>query len=195
MGTSIQYDLGYIQAAIEELQPYLLSDELYWSLSGHASPGDKAYPKLTLGGLLLALARSRARADSPKITGKADRLENRLETIRSQWQVAWDEKASWEFRSRLRQWGNYLNEVQRDPQEHAVYYPYEVSARVILELLKQQTEKLADSDVETLIKLDQRLRAQFITGSFMWDDDLSGGFPKDEFWFLWGRLTLPNNYY
>ncbi len=190
METSIRYDLSYIQAAIEELQPYLLSDKLHWSLSGYACPGEKAYPQLTLGGLLLALTRSRVRANSPKMSLKTDHLENRLETIRSQWRVAWEEKASWEFRSRLRQWGNFLNEVQHDPQDYAAYYPYEVNVRVILELLIPQTGNLADKDVEPLIKQDQRLQAQFISGSFIWDDDLSGGFPKDDFWFLWGRLTL-----
>ncbi len=190
MAASLQFDLGYIQATIEELGAYLLSDELFWSLSGHTSPEGTAYPKLTLGGVLLALARSRARADSPQITSTVDRLDNRLGAVQSRWRVAWEKKANWEFRSRLGQWGNYLDEVQRHPQEHAAYYAYEVRLRVFLALLILRTEQIAESEADLLAKLDQKLRAQFVPGAFLWEHDLRAGFPEDSFWFLWGKLAV-----
>jgi len=117
-------------------------------------------------------------------------LTRQVETLATKWRVAWEAKAVREFLSRLRQWGNYLNEVQRDPQEHAVYYRYEVRVRVIAELLRDQIGDYEGKDSDLTKKLDQRLRAQFMPGDFIWTEGLKGGFPKDGFWFLWGSITF-----
>ncbi len=190
MGKSIFFDLGYIEASIEELKSYILSDKLFWSLSGYPSPTAQPFPKLTLGGLLLALARSRSRADSLEDTGHVEMLARKIEIFSTKWRVAWEGKAAREYHSRLRQWGNFLNELQHDPQEHAVYYRYEVRLRVIVELLRSQIGDIQDQELDYLDKLDRRLRAQFVPGDFIWDAELRGGFPETEFWFLWGRLSV-----
>ena len=50
-------DLQFVKEAIPQLQEYLLSNELYWPLSG-------TLPRLTPGALLLALARLSVTAPS-----------------------------------------------------------------------------------------------------------------------------------
>ncbi|MBI4769912.1 MAG: hypothetical protein HY784_05720, partial [Chloroflexi bacterium] len=50
-------DLAVVDRMVAELESYLLSPELYWPLSGPPLPGGQGYPRLTAGGLLLALAR------------------------------------------------------------------------------------------------------------------------------------------
>ncbi len=190
MGDSVLHDLAYLEATVEELQPYLLSNDLYWTLSGYPSPSNRPFNKLTLGGMLLALTRSRSQAMSSFNSARLASLMNKLEAFSTKWRVAWEAKAGKEFRSRLRQWGNYLTELQQEPQEHAVYFPYEVRVRVILELLKMQIEDVEVAENELLHILDQRLGAQFLSGDFIWNAELSTGFPKSEFWFLWGKPTF-----
>jgi len=188
MGETSLFDFEYINAALEELQEYLVSDKLFWPLRGHAFSGSQAFSQLTLGGILLALARSRARAITPESAVKVDSLESNVDVIRDQWQAAWRDKTNWEFRSRLRQWGNYMDEIQRDLQEFGAYYNNEVRIRSVLSLLSGQTNRIDEGDMSNLNKLDQRLYAQFVPGDFIWEEGLRGGFPKKEYWFLWGNL-------
>ena len=51
---SPEYDLRYLKAGIEQLESYLLSSDVYWSIGTRAPAGETPYPQLTIGGLLLA---------------------------------------------------------------------------------------------------------------------------------------------
>ncbi len=188
IGDNENVDLGYIEAALEELETYLHSGELFGSLRGYPSPGATAFPHLTLGGLLLSLTRSRSRTLSAQNQSRLGHAERQLEMLQSKWRVAWERKANKEYRSRLRQWGNYLNDLQRDADDFADYYAHEIHLRVMLEILKQSAGEISGEDQEILNALDQRLMNRFVPGHFIWDEDLSDTFPKDRFWFLWGKL-------
>ena len=135
-------DRKYLEAALPELQTYLLSDTLFYPLT-------HPLPRLTLGGLLLAQRRLHAYEDvSP--------LDLRLDTLRSKWRVAWEQKAIQEVAIRLTLWGNYLKE-HRNNEELGDYYSHEVRLRVILGLLSAEL----GSEPDELIALDQLLRAKF----------------------------------
>lgn len=188
MASSLDHDLGYIQAALDELESYLLSNELFWSLKGFGTAGEPTYPQLTIGGLSLAFARAQTRASHLGAESQVIRFENKLEMLQSQWRLAWNEKATWEFHSRLRQWGTYLNEVKLDPSEYSSYYGYEVRWRVVLALLMPEAARVEPESLDLLTSLDDMLRSRFIPGDFIWDDDLSLGFLVDEYWYLWGNL-------
>ncbi|HEY5573072.1 MAG TPA: hypothetical protein VIK64_08690, partial [Anaerolineales bacterium] len=58
---SAEYDLGYLRAAVAALEDYLMSNELYWPIGAASPAGEPDYPRLTLGGLLLAQKRAHAR--------------------------------------------------------------------------------------------------------------------------------------
>ncbi len=168
-------DVLYLKAALEELEPYLLSTELYWPL-GHPS-----LPRLTLGNLLLTRLRLKARG----LLSTA--AEAQLEEQRYRWRVAWEKKARQEFRSRLRLWQNYLEDYSETPCAWASNYPQEVRHRAILELLQAD---MATPLPETLLlkQLDDRLHAVFIPGPFLWEADLQAVFPKETWWYLYGKL-------
>lgn len=63
---SAEYDLGYLKAGISALENYLLSNDLYWPVGASSPSGEPAYPRLTLGGLLLAQKRAHARNLTPE---------------------------------------------------------------------------------------------------------------------------------
>jgi len=161
---SCEYDLGYLQTGIGELETYLLSKKLYWPLSAASPIGEPAYPRLTLGGLLLSLKRSRASRLTPSQSAQLARIETQLEHARSRWQAAWSRKAQWEFQSRLRQWENYLNELQRDPKAHAAFFRHEVRLREIIDLLKPYMDAPNPADLKLLNELDMLLQTLQIPG-------------------------------
>ena len=189
MTKSISYDLGYIAAALETLESYLLSRDLFWPVGGRPPSGEGNYPVLTPGGVLLSLARLRARRLSPANEAQLQRYEMQLESLRERWRVAWEQKAAWDYRSRLRQWGDYLEEALREPGGQMAYYVYEVRLRVMLALLEADGLGVEAEEHRALDLLDARLTSYWVDGDFLWGEELATGFPQETFWYLWGKLS------
>lgn len=188
LAQSIEYDLGYVRAALPLLEAYLLSPDLYWSLATKPPAGSPPYPQLTLGSLLLTLARLRAHRLSPDQNAELIRLERELEHTRSRWRVAWERKSQRDFSSRLKMWRDFLEEYRVNPENHYDRYAYEVGKRVMLHLLAGEAGTLPEAELDLLRGLDQLLRAVFLPGDFIWEKDLSDGFPPDSYWYLYGQL-------
>ena len=175
--TSAEKDRAYLEAGIPELENYLLSDELFWPITARGYD----LPRLTIGGLLLAKTRLEARGE------RTEALLTRLDAFRSKWQVAWETKAGREFQSRFGLWGNYLTDYRQNPEGHADAYPHEVRNRAMLQLLKPELpEELPE--LEALSPLDSVVRTSLSPGDFIWDPALQSGFPREEYWFLYGKL-------
>ncbi len=175
-------DLAFLLTGVEQLEAYLLSDELYWPLTGPTR-----LPRLTIGGLLLAARRLRARklsgAEAAQVTG----LENRQEAIRAKWRSAWERKCRREVRARLDLWRNYLTDTRQSPAALAQDFPFQVQWRVILHLLSKELAAPAP-EAEALAALDAMLKEFWLPGDFIWEVELAGEFPPTEFWFLYGKL-------
>jgi hypothetical protein len=181
----------YLQAGLGELERYLLSDHLFWPLNISSAPGEPPYPKLTLGGLLLHQAFARPLSQSGSDQTVMQKFDSELDQIRTRWRVAWERKAAWEFKSRLRQWGNVLKEIRIDPEDQNDYYIYEVRLRLLLDLLSAETHSIDPALDEHLQGLDLLLRALFAPGDFIWQLELAPAFPIDKNWYLWGNLKEP----
>lgn len=185
---STEYDLVYLRAGLQVLQEYLLSAEIYWTIGVSPPKGEPPYPQLTLGWLLLANERLKARRSSSGSQPEVDRLGATLQALLSQWRVASEKKAYQEFRSRLNLWRDFIGDYRSDPQSHFDRYPYEVSRRVILHLLQPFCLDVQPAELELLRGLDQVLRTALIPGQFIWESDLAGGFPPQAYWYLYGTL-------
>jgi hypothetical protein len=175
--TTPDYDRRYLEAAFEVLEDYLKSPALYWPLDVKPPKGAPPYPQLTPGNVLLALRRLEAH-------DAVGDFSARLRAFRGQWGAHWRQKAAREAQARLRQWRNYL----RETTDRAPYYHYEVSERVILELLAEDLGALPPGVATDLAALDRLLRGAFQEGDFVWEAPLARAFPPDRFWFLYGTL-------
>jgi len=175
--TSAEKDRAYLEAGIPELEDYLLSDELYWPITAR----DYDLPRLTVGGILLAKARLEARGE------QIESLVTQLDEVRSKWTVAWETKAGRGVQARLRLWGNYLSDYRNNPEGHADAYPHEVRYRVMLHLLLDELPA-PPSEQKELSQLDSLLRINLISGDFIWEAELSAGFPREVYWYLYGKL-------
>jgi len=185
------YALTYLEAAPESLEAYLLSGDLFWPLDASAPDAEGAYPALTLGNVLLFAARLRAREGAllPVEVSRLRMAEGRLDALRVRWRVAWEDKATREFRSRLRQWSRFLEEALGDSLGSMAYYAYEVRLRVILDLLCENGAVPEMDERDVLESLDARLKAVWVRGAFLWPDEFASGFPEERYWYLWGRLS------
>jgi hypothetical protein len=179
------YELSYIRASLEELEAYLLSKELFWPVV--TPPHQRPFQKLTLGNLLLSLNKlngySEGRQLSTTQRSVYAQLKRDIEEFRQKWTVAWETKATHEYKSRLRQWTHYLNDLNKNEEPHAPYYTSEVRIRVLLELLSEY----ASEDFQPgLAPLDVFFRARLHPAEFIWDTDFQSAFPHEQFWFLYG---------
>ena len=172
-----EIDLRFVKEAVPQLQEYLLSNELYWPLSG-------SLPRLTPGSLLLTLARLRV-ADS-KVEFEVQKLETQVDAIRVRWRTAWEKKVTREAANRMRLWSQFLSDYLQAPDQNLESYATEARGRAILHLLL--TELPDASEGSALAELDGILRSHLTPGEFIWEPELQPIFPKNEFWFLYGNL-------
>ncbi len=186
--SSAEYDLAYLREGTSQLEEYLFSKELYWPIGISAPAGDTPYPRLTLGGILLAQARAHAWSLESRQRDELNRLDERIGDVRSRWRELWARKSAHGFRARLNLWRDYLEEYRHDPLDNFSRFHYEVHRRVMLHLLASETNQIPPAQSDLLQALDQVVQAKFIPGEFVWEQELSNGFPSETYWYLYGRL-------
>lgn len=176
-----QTEMDFVRDSLPELEPYLLSQEIFWPLGG-------SQPRLTLGGLRLSMRRLRARAASPADQTTLSRLAAQVDVVHTRWRTAWEQKAARELRTRQTLWQNYLGDYRLNPENYADAYRHEVRLRVIMDLLLADLPAPAPETQALLQTLDEQLRASFIPGEFIWENDLEPEFPQPSHWYLYGTL-------
>ena len=190
MEKSVVNELAYVQASIGEMETYLLSKELFWPIGGKG-PGGGLFPRLTLGGVLIALARLQAMSDSGELSQKQLSQLNKViqgfGVIQSKWRVAFESKIRRELVSRINQWRNYLDDLEQQLSLHADYYSAEVRVRVIAQLILESIDDHDSHTVELIASLDRRLRRKLNREEFIWELYLKSSFPEDAYWYLYGK--------
>ncbi|OGO30924.1 MAG: hypothetical protein A2136_01320 [Chloroflexi bacterium RBG_16_54_11] len=187
---SVEYDLRYIQAGLEVLEDYLLSEDVFWPMGAKPPLGEPDFPQLTLGGMLLARARLVSQHLYPGQQEQVQRAVSSLDRYRTKWRVAWEKKARQCFQVRQRMWGDYLRDYQENQPDNADRYAYEVRLRVMLELLRSEYNIENKAEVELIMALDGYLKSALVPDGFIWEPELEAGFPPGVYWFLYGKLLL-----
>ena len=176
--------LNSLEEAVEEIESYLLSNDIIWARSGR--------PSLSIGLISLNLRWLGPILESDDQT-RLQSVESNLAAVRDRWRVAWERKAAAELRSRLNLWRGYLGDLEGRPGLGSSY-PQEVRNRAIsVDLLEAagnqpETKALAAS----LDAVDSRFRENFQAGAFVWEQVPESAFPAEPFWFLYGRPRSRN---
>lgn len=181
--TRFDDDMKYLQGAVSELEPYLLSHELYWPLGSGYTRG-MVSSRLSLGALLLTIKR----LESSTGQGEVSVLLEQVESASRQWRVHWQKKAAREFESRLNLWQNAFAELLDRPSQDQGLYSVEIRNRTMLDLLRVDAEGIPPHELTRLEGLDHRLKARLVPSGFIWEADLEPAFPRDKFWYLYGTL-------
>ena len=87
-----EYDLEYLKSASKQLEKYLLSDVLYWPLGKSHPPGFPPYPRLTIGGVLLAISRASATCENSEEKTQLSKIEGAIKSVRTSWDIFWQKK-------------------------------------------------------------------------------------------------------
>ncbi len=184
------YELGYLKGGLEVFKTYLSSKQLFFPINTPSPYGEPAYPRLTLGGVLLAVRYLKALELSKNQATELSTQERLLDHWRTTRKVAWERKAQKELASRMRQWKLYLGELRQEPDRYMNFYTSEVRIRVMIELLKGEVTPMPNEIQGLLQDMDGMLRTFLKQGDFIWEAELAPEFPPETYWFLWGSPQI-----
>jgi hypothetical protein len=179
-------DLEILSAMAAEMDSYLNSDVLFWHMS------TAGMPALTLGGYLMRQYRLLALRDL-----LAAEQELQMDAAIAQYHAAlvekivrFEQKATHELDARLRQWEEYLKDVERG-QASKSNYSTAVEARAMIDGLIDQLEMPPyefDPRYKQRVALqDAQLRRSWDKGDFVWPAEWAPAYPASDYWWLYGE--------
>ncbi len=182
--------LRQTEAMFDEVEDYLTSSAVFWPLASHPPAGAPPYPRLSLGGLLTALAELRARA------GELSEAEQRaLQDLEQAWQklsqrrsAALRQKALAEARQRVNLWRAYLQDLE-EGQASVDDYAQAAYHRTALDSLRPLLEDSPEGRamLEEAARFDSRLRQRWRPGRFIGPESAAPAHPHDRHWWLYGQ--------
>jgi hypothetical protein len=170
-----------------EMETYLDSEVLFWRMS------TAGMPALTLGGYLMRQHRLLALRDLLTAEQLPD-LEAAVITYNSALAeriVRFEKKAHRELEARLRQWGEYLKDVDRGRAASKSNYATVAEVRAMISAMKDQLQ-LAPFSLEQRIPqqielVDTQLRRYWEPGEFIWPPEWQPAYLQPEYWWLYGK--------
>jgi len=182
-------ELAICRTMAEEMEPYLLSNQLFRQLVVRTPVGD-LQPKMTLGAFLEHYRRLRRRekALSPTQRAELDRIGEVWATMKRRYEKRYMELLRQELRSQLDSWAWFLDDCLRRPNRCREDYPTEVRTRARISLLLEELGPDAQiyTEASRLAHLDDRLRRMWQKGHFIWPSEAADAYPPDRYWFLYG---------
>ena len=184
-------DAAVLSAMAEQMPEYLDSDILFW-------PAPRGgMPALTLGGYLLREHRLLALAGLLTVEQQMEVNEalTRFNQALANRVVRFEKKAHHELEARLRQWEEYLKDMDRGTFDRSSNYATAVETRAIIQALLNRlgmppyrTEARPEQHLATL---DTRLRGRWQPGDFVWPAAWEPAYPREAYWWLYGspRVT------
>ncbi len=179
-------DWAFIRSAVESLQDYLLSSELYWPLFIH--PKEKVTGnllQLTLGNLLLTQARLQGYPWPPNQLTELNAAATSIGQTREKWKSAWLKKAAREIPARISLWQSYVDELCDQPRAKVANYPFQVRWRTAVHFLENELAGKSEIDLGQLRDTDLRLKKISRPASFVWEAEIEPAFQKETFWYLY----------
>jgi len=186
---STEYNLAFLENALEEMETYLLQTELFWPLS---TPPDvnPDFPRLTISSVLLTLYELEAleRTIPAAQQTSATRLQTKWEALHTKWRTAVETKSIGEMRARLNLWKAYITDLEENKGRQA-NYDQEVTQRVRFALLREHIgdSVIPDELVELIQAVDSRALALTAPAEFVWDEPLRSVYLPEDFLFLYRK--------
>lgn len=186
-------DVAILEAMAGQMAEYLDSDILFWPMA------QAGMPMLTLGGYLMREHRLSALSELLTAEQQArvaagirqfnEVLANRL--------VRFEGKAQHELQARLRQWEEFLKDVERGTADHSSNYSTAVETRVMIAVLMDRLSlppyQAPARAAQHLDLLDTRLQNVWQPGEFTWPAEWLPAYPAGTFWFLHGAPRTKEN--
>ena len=184
-------DLNELLQMGEKLADYLLGDALYMPLSGGFFRAGGA-PQLTTGAYLLRRRRLTQLRDHLNASQRRqlDAALSEHDALQAEWRLHYEKKLRGEFQSRLKLIYAFFHDCREMPAGCAGNYPVEAMRRTLIQEILLAYDEF-DYDKRELLPMarhcDDRLRRLVKRGDFIWEDILRPVYPRDAFWWLYGR--------
>lgn len=186
-------DVAVLAAMAEQMPDYLDSDILHW-------PAPRGgMPTLTLGGYLLREHRLRALREllTAEQQAQVDAAVAAFNQALADRVVRFETKAHRELEARLRQWEEYLKDMDRGTFDRSSNYDTAVETRAMIDALLSRLSlppyRLEDRPQQHLTMLDTRLHGRWRPGEFVWPAEWATAYPQSNFWWLYGSPIVKDN--
>ncbi len=183
-------DVRVVAAMAEHLTPYIYESELYGRLP------DPSLPRLTVGGLLMRLARLHSLRDQLSAAQQTalETAQHKFDEVRRAWAVHYEGKVGQELRARIGALEHFAYDCAENLRACADNYPSAMEKRVMVEHLREAASELALLDDELkgrLAALDNAISRCIERGAFCWSENVQPAYPPQKFWFLYATVRKP----
>ncbi len=180
-------DLAIAQEMVEELETYIVNDDLYRTVIVRTPRGDE---KLTMtgGDLLSRLHRLQSERDllTPEQQATLDEVQSKADATIYSLNTRFNQRLERELKARLDSLRWFLDECGEDRRRCQTNYPFEIRNRQrIEEILKRIGDDLPEALSDQLRTIDRRLEQGTTGQNFVWDSSLQDAFPTDPYWYLY----------
>lgn len=186
----LQRDLKVLEQMAIEMEAYLMSDSMHWTMA------KRDMPRLTIGGYLmrqqrLPILRKHLRAaEQARLEVAIKHFDQTLvEKV-----VRFEHRAHQELHAFLSEWTCYLRSLT-EYRAHAVNrYASEVDTRVVItaviDKLLETPYQLDPRIPSELTVLDRSLQRHWQAGKFVWEPVWQLAYPQEKYWWLYGKPDL-----
>ena len=126
----LAHDLKILEAMVDGLPDYLVSDATHWPMTG------SGLPKLTIGGCLMRQERLQLLRNQLTFADQA-RLDKNIDDFNASLEnqvVRFERRAHEELHARLREWTTYLRDATSKKATARDYYANIVDTRIVIDL-------------------------------------------------------------
>ncbi len=180
-------DLIILEAMADEMEEYLRSDVLFWQMM------KGGLPKLTIGGYLMRQHRLLILRDllEEQEQAQLDAAVFNFNQVLIEKIVLLEKKGHWELEARIRQWGEFLKDLDWDKNISIAGYQSSVETRAMISAIIDKLEMppyQLDPRIKQKVRLlDGNLRRHWKKGEFVWPEEWKVAYPSDEYWWLYGK--------
>jgi hypothetical protein len=180
-------DLAIAQEMVEELETYIVNNDLYRTVIARTPRGDE---KLTMtgGDLLTRLYRLQSQRDQLSVEQQQtlDTIQDKADQVIYSLKTRFHDRLQREMKARLDSIKWFLDDCAEDRRRCQTNYPFEIRNRQrIEEILKQIGDNLPESLSNQLQSVDRRLEQGTTGRDFVWDAGLQNAFPAGQYWYLY----------
>lgn len=183
-------DLAVAVAMTEELEDYIIGDELFRTVNVRVPGSGDTRIKITGGDLLTRLYRLKAERDrlSPAEQQQFDQVEADARRIVYSLKTRFHHHLQRELKSRIDSLRWFIDEATEDFARGRANYAFEIRNRQrIEEILKELGSDVPQPLAAELASIDGRLGALRMGPEFVWDPSLQNVFPRKPYWYLYAR--------
>ncbi len=182
-----------LEEILYEWESFLFSKDVYWP--GHIKsknlPATYKNVRISAGRLLISTKLLGEEIARNKDVGSVV-IENlqKFENLTTLWKSNWTKKIEIEIPVRTRQWQRIIKEMDSDRDYSNYQLGNDLQIRLLLGLLVDEVDHSEKNNYLEMIKIsDMKFRALTFENDFVWEDQYSLLFNRDQFWYLYRTVS------